>query len=1515
MAGNRPSDWHVLDLDKDPTPGDPDRVRLLSKNLLDFADDVGDALRLIKGMADEEAVLQWAGKSAKAFQDQFSGVPKQLKKLRTSYDMAGGALAAYWPKLERAQALADRALANGRAAQTDLSSAKSRLASADSWVTRAGKEADKYKDDPTGSKSTEKPDEAKVRAATRDAQHAKTAQTSAQSDVSNAQDALDAAKKMAADARKMREDAAREAKTKIDEASDAGIRNRKWWEEVGDWFTDNWDTIVTVCKVVVAVLGIIAMIIGGPILGVIVLVAALVVLADTLNKYAKGQASLWDVAFAALDCIPGMKGLTTLGGLAKGLKGGMAAMKGLRGGLKGMGLAARGLGKSARGAIADGAKGAYNRLRSVVRGCGDPVDVATGAMFLPQTDIELPGILPLAFTRQLASDYRTGWWFGPTWASTIDQRLEIDADGIVFVTEDGLLLAYPHSIRPDTAVLPEAGPRWPLTRLDDGGYRIDDPLTGQARHFAHPTDGIGLLTRIVDRNTNTITFDYDEHGSPLAIRHTGGYHLKLTTDEGRVTALTLLGAAEDGSDVTIKRFGYTDGALTEVINSSALALQFTYDERLRITSWTDTNHSRYTYTYDDHDRCIAEGGAAGHVSLSFGYEATDHRWPGHRVTTSVTAEGAESRFVVNENCQVVAEIDPLGAVIRTAYDVHHHVVSITDELGHETRFENNAAGQPGTVTRPDGALIRIEYNALGQPTVVTLPDETTTTRQFDGRGNCTTTTGMSGGRTRCEYDERGGLQAVTDALGATVRVKCNLAGLPVEVVNESGSRSTRSYDAFGRLRETRDPLGAVSRFSWTPEGKITRAVGPDGATQTWAYDGEGNCTRHVDAMGGVTTYEYTHFDRLHARTEPDGRRYEFSYDPQLRLTRVANPAGQNWTYQYDPAGRLVSETDFGHKTRSYVHDAAGRLVSRTNSLGQVICFERDTFGQVVRKDAGGYVTTFTYDVLGRLTAASTPDVALTLRRERGTGRLTSETINGRTMTYSYDALGRRTTRVTPSGAASSWDYDAVGNYRRLTASGRTIDFAYDDAGRRRSSQVGPKVFLTDEYDIAGRLVAQSVIGDGRLRQHRGYAYRADGNLTGVTDGLNGDRTFDLDSAGRVTAVYGHGWTEGYAYDEAGNQSEASSPDSHPASETNGPRAYVGTLIERAGRTRYEHDALGRMVLRQKTRISRKPATWRYTWDVEDRLASVVTPDGTLWRYQYDPLGRRIAKEQIGADGRSVTERVDFVWDGATLCEQTSRGADANNSITLTWDHDGLRPVAQTERITSADAPQHEIDSRFFAIATDLIGSPSELVDESGDIAWRSRSTLWGSTTWNADAQAYTPLRFPGQYYDPETGLHYNYFRHYDPETARYLTQDPLGLAPAPNPATYVHNPHAWVDPLGLSACKPWVIGKGDDPLVPDLADEIHARYPGHMKAQGLDVVGADGKPLTDFDIVTGNAVIQVKDGSGKGALKQALTTQSLTDYPVIVYLPKGRGSVIKSLEEAGIMVTRDKETLMQVIAP
>ncbi|WP_063728108.1 RHS repeat-associated core domain-containing protein [Streptomyces sp. RTd22] len=170
--------------------------------------------------------------------------------------------------------------------------------------------------------------------------------------------------------------------------------------------------------------------------------------------------------------------------------------------------------------------------------------------------------------------------------------------------------------------------------------------------------------------------------------------------------------------------------------------------------------------------------------------------------------------------------------------------------------------------------------------------------------------------------------------------------------------------------------------------------------------------------------------------------------------------------------------------------------------------------------------------------------------------------------------------------------------------------------------------------------------------------------------------------------------------------------------------------------------------------------------------------------------RRTTKTRLASDG-TVAEETHFTWHGATLIEQSTTSADWTGRQNLTWDHDetGLIPLAQTTTYaTTVDTPQDEVDARFYAIVTDLVGTPTHLVDDTGHITWQSRTTLWGTTTWNPDATAYTPLRFPGQYHDLETGHHYNLHRHYDPETARYLTPDPLGLAPAPNPMA-VHLRH------------------------------------------------------------------------------------------------------------------------------
>ncbi|MFF3173574.1 putative T7SS-secreted protein [Streptomyces sp. NPDC057900] len=1120
-----------------------------------------------------------------------------------------------------------------------------------------------------------------------------------------------------------------------------------------------------------------------------------------------------------------------------GTKGGGFLKGGLRAGMKD--LLERRKGKSRQGHERNPDSNA-NPCREV-KCAGDPIDVATGRMLLPQTDVVLPGSLPLTFERVFDSSYRAGNWFGSGWSSTVDQRLEIDAEGVVFSGEDGSLLAYPHPA-PGVPVMPTHGRRWPLDRVDDG-YTVTDPETGQVRFFAdHPNGELALLAQVDDRNGRWIAFEYDEGGAPTSIVHHGGYHLKLTTHEGRVTALHLAGAAPDGTDQEILRYGYTNGHLTETTNSCGRPLRFDCDEFGRITAWTDTNGSRYEYVYDEHDRCVYQAGTNGYLEAHFTWDDTDPA-TGLRMTSMTNGLGHTTRYVINNRSQVIAEINPLGAVTRFEYDRFHRLLSVTDPLGHVSRSTYDEHDHLTSVIRPDGRELTAEYNDLGLPVRVQTADGTVTRQTYDERGNRTSVTDASGSTTTYSYDEAGNVISVTDALGHRSEARYDRTGLPIEITDPLGATTCYARDAFGRPVTVTDALGITSRYQWTVEGRPARRTEPDGSEESWTHDGEGNCLSHSNAMGTVSRFEYADFDLLAARTGPDGSRYEFIHDTNLRLTEVSNPRGLKWTYAYDPSGRLTAETDFDGRTLAYGHDEAGRLAARTNGLGQIIRYERNEIGLLLRKHADGVVTTFEYDNFDQLTCAVGPDAVLTRLHDRH-GRLRSETVNGRTLAYGYDTLGRRISRKTPSGVTRTLDYDAAGRCSSLSSSGRTVVFTRNAAGQESARHVGESISLTHEFDRVGRLASEQVWTQGKRLKHRAYTYRADGNIIGIHDSVSGSRHLELDAIGRVTAVDGAHWTETYAYDQAGNQMQAAWPVGHPGHEATGERTYTGTRLTRAGRIRYEHDAQGRVVLRQKTRLSRAPETWRYTWDPEDRLTSVTTPDGARWRYLYDPLGRRVAKQRLQAQGDAVAEEISFTWDGTTLCEQISFAGAMANPVAVTWDHDGLRPLTQTERILSGSALQDTVDERFFAVVTDLIGTPTELIDESGSLAWHTRSTLWGTTTWSTTSIAYTPLRFPGQYFDPESGLHYNFYRHYDPETARYLSVDPLGIAPSPNSGTYVKNPHTESDPFGLAPCPEVNPRKLDYLFNKDVKPDPHNTPRAIQNANQLKSIGLHDTPAS-----------------------------------------------------------------------
>jgi RHS repeat-associated protein len=281
----------------------------------------------------------------------------------------------------------------------------------------------------------------------------------------------------------------------------------------------------------------------------------------------------------------------------------------------------------------------------------------------------------------------------------------------------------------------------------------------------------------------------------------------------------------------------------------------------------------------------------------------------------------------------------------------------------------------------------------------------------------------------------------------------------------------------------------------------------------------------------------------------------------------------------------------------------------------------------------------------------------------------------------------------------------------------------------------------------------------------------------VFDELSGSRTLEVDPAGRVRSVRGDGWQETYTYSLTGAIESANWPGMAPAA---GPRHYFGTLLAAAGSTVYTHDAEGRTVTRDR---------WRFQWH-DDRLTGVVTPEGQRWRYRYDALGRRIAKQCLDSAGR-IAEQTQFTWDGANLAEEMRSGAGPSVATVWEWAPESVRVLTQTRRVLGVG------EAEFHAVVTDLVGAPSELVDDRGNVAWHLRMTLWGKVLAEP-GEAYTPLRFPGQYHDAETGLHYNVHRYYDPDTGRYLSHDPLGLDPAPDSLAYVGNPTAWIDPLGLA---------------------------------------------------------------------------------------------------------------------
>ena len=1053
---------------------------------------------------------------------------------------------------------------------------------------------------------------------------------------------------------------------------------------------------------------------------------------------------------------------------------------------------------------------------------GDPVDIVSGQMLMTAVDLDLPGVLPLILRRAYASGYQAGRLFGPGWSSTLDQRIQVDADGIHFAGDDAQILHYPIPTQPGQQVLAAGGARWPLSwDRTTGTIRIEDPNQGWTWQFDTDTEAeaeaeasaggreVRHLTRLVDRNDNSIAIHRDRDGLPTEVVHSGGYRVAVdcgySSHGFRIDGLRLL-AADDEQGVEVVRYEYDPlGRLVEVIDFSDIPYVYEYDRADRITAWIDRAGYRYQYDYDESGRVARGIGDDGYLSTTFDYD------PDRRITVVTNSLGHATTYHYDEHSHLTQIVDPNGGIVTSEFDRYGRVLSRTDELGRTTRFVLDQQGDPVQSVDPSGDVTEIRYTDLRLTSSIAYGGAIRAEFTYDERGNLLTETDAVGAVTRYEYNDRGAMISATDALGHRTAIERDRAGLAASVTDALGRTTRIARDRFGRIVEVVDALGASTRLVRRLDGQISERIMPDGPREQWKYDDAGRVIEHHDQAGMRTRFEPGPFNRMTARVQPDGARFDFTYDTELHLAAVST-GDVSWTYQYDPVGRLVSETDFSGRGQRYVHDAVGQLIELVDVDGRSTAFTYSDFGELIEsRSAGGVITTFEYDEAGFLRSAANGQCTLEYTHDQ-VGRVLTETVDGRTLSYEYDLLGRCTRRITPTGIVSEWTYDGTHHPLTLAGTAGSLAFQYDYLGRETTRLLGEGLALTQTWDASHRLTGQAVWaseavfgqesaapGEYRNLGQRTYAYAVNGLVSEIADSVNGRRSITANPAGRITEVTGENWTERYAYDALGNIARAESTDAASGQQAE-DRAYSGMLLRSAAGRSYEYDDRNRLTRVRARTLSGKVREWRYGWNDDDQLIEVATPDRGTWAYRYDPLGRRISKQRLdttaGSDG--ATERIEFTWDETRVTEQiTTRADGSRHVVTWDWEPGTWRPATQTERSWAASPDQAEIDRQFFAIVTDLVGTADQLVAADGRIVRSPAADIWGRRPVADGQPGACPLGRPGQYRDEETGLDYNYHRYYDSQTGRYLTGDPLGLDPAPNQYAYVINPLAWIDPLGL----------------------------------------------------------------------------------------------------------------------
>ena len=1045
------------------------------------------------------------------------------------------------------------------------------------------------------------------------------------------------------------------------------------------------------------------------------------------------------------------------------------------------------------GNVAEGtAKGAPSVANTCTRGC--PISMVSGEELLSLTDFTLPGPLPFVWKRTYRSGHDRNIGLGHGWTYSACERLSESSTSVELSDNEGRILTFKRPqlnqrsklvneqmaldfVAYETYVLRQHNqPQKVFSRLGQtGSFRLT-----QIQHPAYRPANAGN-----EAKGFALTLHYNAQDRLSQIAGNWGKSLSFAYDnQGQIASVSLVDQATNQRRLVTEYHYSSERDLIAQRDSAGRGENYEYSNHLFVKRTLATGFNYY-YEWDAQNvgaRCLHTWGDNGIYDYRFEWDEKNNR------TKATDSRGFITEFIYNEFGLITQETDNEGSVHSYTYE-NGLRTSYTDPEGNITWYAYDSASRPTGVV---DALSQRQAHYYFQDKLVSSTDKDGAhwQRKYNKQGLLETLEAPDGKETHYAYNTQGLLIRETDFSGRVTRYEWNDSGELTALITPEGHKQVFKYNAWSQLMQmdmwfANHQHGGSTRYFYNVSGELERITYPGGEKVDIVYNANGQIERMSDRRGRVTHYQYDGLSQVIRRTDPEGNSLAYEYDTERNLVRLINENKDEYQFIYDGNERLIKEIGFDGRIQHYKYNKAGHLIKHLDAGEIVTEFERDAIGQMLAKTSSSLknsaapaeLNRYLYDPVGRIKEAYNSTQYITFQYDR-MGYLIKEhhsDLNEQRQRLSDGMVDIRYERVAsgqlkrlqlPGHQLIDYDYDALDRLQSISFNQTSITkIQRNELGLELNRQQGSLVTHSD-YDPMGRLIRQYA----HIQQQkagvidRQYQYDPFGNLSKFKDGT-WEVNYVYDMVDRLKRTEGS-LAEKFVFDPAGNLLGQQKNDSGKTTR--------GNRLVMQGDRKFEYDSRGNLICETRGKGGKLKTTYEYNFN--NQLIKVVKDNQTT-EYRYDPIGRRTQKQ----DSFGVTK---YLWAGDQLAQEQ------RNQIkkTYVYEPETFKPVAMVQ------------DDEIYHYHLDHLGTPRELTNQRGNVVWKAQYKTYGNVALKEVEQVENNLRFQGQYFDEETGLHYNRHRYYDPSVGQFTTQDPIGLLGGVNNYQYAPNPTGWVDPFGLT-CK------------------------------------------------------------------------------------------------------------------